>query len=93
MSILETDSIKIIKATEKHIKDVIEVTNDAFMADAFFKSEKYILRLDLETATDLVLNSIILVAIQKTEEKEEEVVGSLHLIMSHEIQDNTLKVI
>jgi ribosomal protein S18 acetylase RimI-like enzyme len=63
------------------------ITNEAFMADAFFKIEKYHLRFDETDVTRLISaeNSVFMLA--SVADFPDEIVGSIHLEISY---DNNL---
>jgi len=66
-------------ATREHLKEVMEITNEAFMADAFFKVPEYHVRFSSEDVEKLFSapSSAFVVAV----DLESNVVGSLHLEM------------
>ena len=53
-------------ACEQDYDVILSLTNEAFMADTFFKREEYYLRFDLQTVQDMVRseNSLFLIASQ-----------------------------
>ena len=58
--------------------DIVAVTNDAFMADAFFKKPEYHLRFDLPTVQQMIQSpdSVFLVA---KHNETNEILGSMFL--------------
>lgn len=63
-------------ATARHSESIVSVTNEAFMADTFFKKAEYFLRFDLATVQKMISdqNSYFLIA---TTEESEEICGSI----------------
>lgn len=55
---------RIAADTKEDVDAVLDLTNDAFMADAFFKKEAYHLRFDLATVKSMIndLNSRFIIA-------------------------------
>jgi hypothetical protein len=69
---------QIIEATNDHINDILDVTNDAFMVDAFFKKPEHFLRFKFEVVQEMMSkpNAWFLVAVR---DSDGVVLGSLHL--------------
>jgi hypothetical protein len=72
-------SYEIEVATAASAENILELTNEAFMADAFFKKPEYHLRFDLPTVHDMIHaeNSAFLLA--KSNDAGGSFVGSLYL--------------
>ena len=62
--------------------EIIKVTNEAFMADTFFKKKEYYARFDNDSVSTMINseNSVFILA-----EIENMIVGSIFLENSHEI--------
>lgn len=73
-----TSSYHIIDAFDADAQAILEVTNDAFMADAFFKKAEYHLRFDIDTVHKMMQspNSVFLIA---KNIDQDEVLGSMYL--------------
>jgi len=65
------------KATLQDVATIVQITNDAFMADAFFKKPEFVIRFNEERVSDMVNNpvenGVFLLA-----SDGESVVGSIH---------------
>jgi hypothetical protein len=64
-----------------HALQILEVTNDAFMADAFFKKDEYHLRFTLESVNTMISakDSVFIIALDDNMDGSEMVLGSLYL--------------
>lgn len=93
LSLVSKMSINISVATEEDIDSILELTNDAFMADAFFKKPKYHLRFDKETVIEMMSGShaMFLIASRPTSDGIEKV-GSMFMSWSDNVTDDTLQV-
>ena len=80
-------------ATDKDIESIVEVTNDAFQADAFFKKPEYHLRFDLETVRNMInsKSSVFIIAVSRNCE-ERIVLGSIFLKWAFNESANDKKV-
>ncbi len=71
-------SYHIEEAHMQDAEDILRVTNDAFMADAFFKKPAYHLRFDIDTVHQMIQgeHNVFLLARQ---DDSKEVLGSMFL--------------
>lgn len=80
----------IIVATPGHVRDIVDVTNEAFMADSFFKKPEYHHRFNQEFVSKMLCatDSKFLLSLDGT-----KVIGCLYLHWSKEsITDNEIKI-
>lgn len=75
-----TSAVNTYIATEADYDSILALTNDAFMADAFFKKEEYHLRFDRPTVAHMIAakNSRFIIATQVMEGVETQC-GSIFL--------------
>ena len=74
---------RIVEASAGDANEIMSITNEAFMADAFFKKPEYILRFRLEEVVamlEMSNNSFLLAR----REEADEVIGSLRLEIAHQ---------
>ena len=84
-------------ASEKHIDGIIETTNDAFMADAFFKKPEYHPRFTRSDVVTMIAtpDAAFLVAITRDSSAVDDIdiiVGSIFVTWHAERTDSTAKV-
>ena len=83
-------------ASEKHIDGIIETTNDAFMADAFFKKPEYHPRFTRSDVVTMIaaLDAAFLVALTRDNSAVDDdiIVGSIFVTWHAERTDSTAKV-
>ena len=62
------------------VQRIVDITNDAFMADVFFKKSEFHLRFNVETVIDMISasNSFFLIAYTDNTDNE-KLLGSLYL--------------
>lgn len=86
--------VRVIKATNQDIDEIMNVTNEAFMADTFFKKPEYFLRFDRQTVETMISteNNYFLVAF--LEEDPDVIVGSIfvHVDFEKDATGNITKV-
>jgi hypothetical protein len=82
---------KIVEADSSHAQTVMEVTNDAFMADAFFKKEEYFNRFDFQTVIDM-MNSPNSKFLIMAATEDNSIVGSIFLHWEVTETENELQV-
>eukprot|EP00603_Paraphysomonas_imperforata_P014793 CAMPEP_0114449670 /NCGR_PEP_ID=MMETSP0104-20121206/56_1 /TAXON_ID=37642 ORGANISM="Paraphysomonas imperforata, Strain PA2" /NCGR_SAMPLE_ID=MMETSP0104 /ASSEMBLY_ACC=CAM_ASM_000202 /LENGTH=168 /DNA_ID=CAMNT_0001621771 /DNA_START=199 /DNA_END=705 /DNA_ORIENTATION=- len=68
------------EATLHDVRDVVRISNDAFMADAFFKKPEFIIRFNEDTVRNMISNpaenGVFLVA---SDDGGSSIVGSIHV--------------
>ncbi len=67
-------------ASAENCAQILSVTNEAFMADAFFKKPEYHLRFDTKTVLDMIKeknSSFILASFDEPENTSPEICGSI----------------
>lgn len=81
-------SVTTFVASNDNVEDILTVTNDAYMADAFFKKPEYHLRFDRETVVNMIAapNGRFILA-----KSEDGVCGSVYLQINVDVSE-TLKV-
>lgn len=79
--------------TEVDVNAVLSITNDAFMADAFFKKQEYHLRFDLDNVRSMINeeNSRFIIATQSVD-GEEVPCGSIFFHWTISSTNDTLQV-
>ncbi len=88
----EKYSFTTCQADASHVDQIVEITNDAFMADAFFKKPAYRLRFDKQNVVDMmkIPDSMFIVAIMGD---SGEICGSIYFDWkSTTLDDGSLKV-
>jgi hypothetical protein len=78
-------------ATAENCAQILSVTNEAFMADAFFKKPEYHLRFDTDTVLDMIKapnSAFILATFDKADITSPEVCGSIFFNWTSELQSN-----
>lgn len=82
-----------IIATEEHQEFIVSITNDAFVADCFFKKPAFYLRFDLDTVKSMMRaeNSVFIVATQPSDNGV-LIVGSIFLHWEIEEKDSVVHV-
>lgn len=83
--------VRTFVATAENCADILSVTNEAFMADAFFKKPEYHLRFDTNTVLDMIKapNSMfILATFDEIENESPEVCGSIFFNWTSDLQSN-----
>lgn len=85
-----SSTFAIIEASKDHIEDIVTVTNDAFMADAFFKKPEYVLRFRRDEVVAMLQteNSGFLLAV-----RDGEVIGSLRLEIEYHNENDGTKMV
>ena len=85
------DNLRIQTATLESARKVMDCTNDAFMADSFFKKSEYHQRFTLSDVEEHIRkeNSLFLIATSETEPGD-QVFGSILIDLSRNVNDGTV---
>ncbi len=80
--------VKTLVAGEVHRDQILLVTNEAFMADAFFKKPDYHLRFDARTVSHMIANKNAMFIVAICDENSEDICGSLYFNWTKELLEN-----
>lgn len=67
------------RATLQDVATIVQISNDAFMADAFFKKPAYVLRFDEKGVANMVSNPAESGVFLLARDADGETVGSVHI--------------
>lgn len=82
-------SYHFIEATKDHAQQIVDITNDAFIVDAFFKKPEYHLRFNSEEVLEMVKARRFIVAVR---DDDGSVIASIHLEIDIKEEEDSITV-
>ncbi len=82
-------SYHFIEATTDHAQQIVDITNDAFIVDAFFKKPEYHLRFNYEEVLEMIKARLFIVAVR---DDDSSVIASIHLEIDIKENEDTIIV-